>query len=37
MAMGAYFDQHDEQPRPFIWTAKAADLLENVKRAPDPG
>jgi len=28
MTMGAYIDHHDEQPRPFIWTAKAADLLE---------
>jgi len=33
MAIGAYIDQHNEQPRPFIWTAKAADILEKVKRA----
>jgi gas vesicle protein len=23
----------DDQPKPFIWTAKAADILEKVKRA----
>ena len=33
MAIGAYIDQHNEQPKPFIWTAKAADILEKVKRA----
>ncbi|MBN8731167.1 MAG: IS630 family transposase, partial [Acidobacteria bacterium] len=26
-------DQHNEQPKPFIWTAKASDILEKVKRA----
>jgi len=33
MAIGAYIDQHNEQPRPFIWSAKAADIREKVKRA----
>jgi len=33
MAIGAYIDQHNEQPKPFIWTAKASDILEKVKRA----
>jgi hypothetical protein len=33
MAIGAYIDQHNERPKPFIWTAKAADILEKVKRA----
>jgi transposase len=33
MAIGAYIDKHNEQPKPFIWTAKAADILEKVKRA----
>ena len=28
-----YIDQHNENPKPFIWTAKAADILEKVKRA----
>ena len=28
-----YIDHHNENPKPFIWTAKAADILENVKRA----
>ncbi|MBN8731769.1 MAG: IS630 family transposase, partial [Acidobacteria bacterium] len=29
----SYVDQHNEQPKPFIWTAKASDILEKVKRA----
>jgi len=33
MAIGEYIDQHNENPKPFIWTAKAADILEKVKRA----
>ena len=28
-----YIDQHHENPKPFIWTATAADILEKVKRA----
>ena len=32
-AIGDYIDQHNERPKPFIWTAKAADILEKVKRA----
>ncbi|HLN01133.1 MAG TPA: IS630 family transposase [Bryobacteraceae bacterium] len=31
--ISAYVDQHNHQPKPFIWTAKAADILEKVKRA----
>jgi hypothetical protein len=23
---------HNENPKPFIWTAKASDILEKVKR-----
>ena len=26
-------DHHNDNPKPFIWTAKAADILEKVKRA----
>jgi hypothetical protein len=26
-------DRHNERPKPFIRTAKAADILEKVKRA----
>jgi hypothetical protein len=26
-------DRHNEHPKPFIWTAKASDILEKVKRA----
>ncbi len=28
-----YIDHHNESPKPFIWTAKAANILEKVKRA----
>jgi len=28
-----YIDLHHENPKPFIWTAKASDILEKVKRA----
>jgi transposase len=31
--IGTYIDRHNDQPKPFIWTAKAADILEKVKRA----
>ena len=33
MAIGEYIDQHNENPKPFIWTAKANDILEKVTRA----
>jgi transposase len=33
MTIGAYIDKHNDKPKPFIWTAKAADILEKVKRA----
>ena len=32
-AIGNYIDKHNEQPKPFIWTAKAADILQKVTRA----
>src|SRR5262249_20912548 len=32
-AMGSYVDPHNRQPNPFIWPAKATDILEKVKRA----
>jgi transposase len=31
-AIDAYIQQHNQQPKPFIWTAKATDILEKVKR-----
>ena len=31
-AINAYIQQHNEQPKPFIWTAQASDILEKVKR-----
>jgi transposase len=33
MAIGDYIDQHNQNPKPFVWTAKACDILEKVKRA----
>jgi transposase len=33
MAIGHYIDHHNENPKPFIWTARATDILEKVKRA----
>ena len=33
MAIETYIDRHNEEPKPFIWTAKANDILEKVKRA----
>jgi transposase len=29
----AYVEEHKRRPKPFIWTAKANDILEKVKRA----
>ena len=31
-AIGEYIDGHNQNPKPFIWTAKA-DILEKVTRA----
>src|SRR5271165_6755659 len=33
MAIGEYIDVHNQNPKPFIWTAKATDILEKVTRA----
>jgi len=32
-AIEDYLAQHNQRPKPFIWTAKADDILEKVKRA----
>jgi transposase len=32
-AIGDYIDGHNKSPKPFIWTAKANDILEKVTRA----
>jgi len=32
-AIDQYVDLHNENPKPFIWTAKASDILEKVMRA----
>jgi len=31
-AIEAYLDHHNADPKPFIWTAPAADILEKVAR-----
>ena len=36
MAIGEYIDKHNDNPKPFVWTAKASDVLEKVKRAREP-
>jgi hypothetical protein len=33
MATGDYVDRHNDNPKPFVWTAKAADIVEKVKRS----
>ena len=33
MAIGDYIDKHNDNPKLFVWTAKASDVLEKVKRA----
>ena len=33
MAILAYIDEYNRAPKPFVWTAKASDILEKVKRA----
>jgi transposase len=30
--IGEYIENHNRQPKPFIWTTKAWDILEKVKR-----
>ena len=32
-AIRAYIEEHNDSPRPFVWTAKAADILEKVRQA----
>lgn len=32
-AIDGYIDSHNENPKPFIWTAKAKDILQKVIRA----
>ena len=31
-AIHDYLDQHNQEPKPFVWTASAADILDKVKR-----
>jgi transposase len=33
MAIGDYIDKHNDNPKPFLWTAQASDVLEKVKWA----
>jgi transposase len=32
-AMRVYIDRHNQNPKPYLWTKKAKDILEKVKRA----
>ena len=32
-AVDDYIDQHNQKPKPYIWTSAASDILEKVKRA----
>src|SRR3989475_1359550 len=32
-AIHHYIDRHNQKPKPYLWTAKATDILEKVKRA----
>ena len=32
-AIEGYVEKHNENPKPFVWTAKASDILAKVKRA----
>jgi len=32
-AIRAYIDEHNNNPKPFVWTAKAQDILDKVRRA----
>ena len=36
-AIDEYINRHNENPRPFIWTASANDILAKVKRARSRG
>jgi len=31
-AIRSYVDEHNRNPKPYLWTAKAKDILEKVKR-----
>ena len=33
IAIEEYIGKHNQKPKPFMWTAKASDILEKVKRA----
>ena len=33
IAIEEYIEKHNQKPKPFMWTAKASDILEKVKRA----
>src|ERR1035438_7367135 len=31
-AIREYIDEHKRKPKPYLWTAKARDILEKIKR-----
>ena len=32
MAVGDYIDRHNQNPKPFIWTVSANEILQKVTR-----
>ena len=32
-AIRAFIDEHNKDPKPFVWTAKAEEILEKVRKA----
>src|SRR6201995_3157664 len=35
-AINRYLNEHNADPKPFVWTASAASILEKLKRPPTP-
>ena len=35
-AINRYLNEHNADPRPFVWTASAASILEKLQRLPAP-
>jgi hypothetical protein len=36
MAIRNYINRHNQKPKPFIWTARASDILEKVNSPAGP-
>jgi hypothetical protein len=35
-AINRYLEEHNSDPKPFVWTKPAKDILAKVKRLPAP-